>query len=66
MDNQYWLSIPYFVVMDEVDGEKERGKQEKQSLSEKETESRGGKEMMINRTMRVEPKRLKMNLLIKQ
>lgn len=31
MDNQYWLSIPYFAVMDEVDGEKERRKQGKQS-----------------------------------
>lgn len=44
MDNQYWLSIPYFVVTDEVDGEKERGKQEKQSLSEKETGNRGERE----------------------
>lgn len=44
MDNQYRLSIPYFVVMDELDGEKERGKQGKQSLSENKTWSRRERE----------------------
>lgn len=44
MDNQYRLSIPYFVVMDEVDGGKETGEQGKQSLSKNKTGSRRERE----------------------
>ncbi len=48
MDNQYRLSIPYIVVMDEVDGGKERGEQGKQSLSENETGAEDREKMITD------------------